>query len=157
MRAWFAGLLAALVAAGSGGAARAQDAPAAPKGPFVVLVGVGQFQDPAIEPRPTAEADARALYKLFADKSHLDAAPGRVVLLTAAPDEKAGERKATRENVVKALHEAVASTGKDDTIILGLFGRGATVGEDTAYFTADATFKERAKTALLGSDLAPDL
>jgi C-terminal peptidase prc len=162
MRAWFAGLLAAVTVAWTVAPAGAAapvpgDAPAAPKGPFVVLVGVGQFQDNAIEPRPTAEADARALHKLFADGKHLDTTPDRVVLLTATPDEKAGERKATRENVVKALHEAVAKTGKDDTIILGLFGRGATVAEDTAFFTADATFKERAKTALLGSDLAPDL
>jgi C-terminal peptidase prc len=120
-----------------------------------VLVGVGQFEDKAIESRPTAAADARALHKLFADPKHLNTSPDRVVLLTAAPKE--GERKATRENVIVALHEAVAKTGKDDTIVIGLFGRGATVGEDTAFFTADATFKERAKTALLGSDLVPDL
>ncbi len=157
MRAWFAGLFAAVAVAWSGSAVRAEDAPPAPKGPFVVLVGVGRFEDKAIEPRPTAEADARALHKLFADGKHLATTPDRVVLLTADPDEKAGERKATRENVVKALHEAVAKTGKDDTIILGLFGRGATVGEDTAIFTADSTFKDRAKTALRGSDLAPDL
>lgn len=155
MRAWFAGLLAAVAVAWSGNPVRAEDAPAAAKGPFVVLVGVGQFEDKAIEPRPTAAADARALHKLFADPKHLNTTPERVVLLTAAPEK--GERKATRENVVKALHEAVAKTGKDDTIIIGLFGRGATVGEDTAFFTADATFKERGKTALLGSDLVPDL
>src|SRR5688572_28172209 len=157
MRAWFAGLLAALAVAWSGSPVRAEDAPAAPKGPFVVLVGVGQFEDKAIEARPTAEAGARALYKLFSDDSHLVAPADRVVLLTSTPDEKAGERKATRDNVIKALHEAVAKTGKGDTLVIGLFGRGATVGEDTAFFTADATFKERAKTALLGSDLAPDL
>ncbi|HET6572675.1 MAG TPA: S41 family peptidase [Fimbriiglobus sp.] len=155
MRAWFAGLLAAVAVVWSGSPVRAADAPAAPKGPFVVLAGVGQFQDKAIDPRPTAAADARALAKLFADPKHLHTTPDRVVLLTADPKE--GERKATRENIVKALHEAVAETGKDDTIIIGLFGRGASVGEDTAFFTADATFKERAKTALLGSDLVPDL
>jgi carboxyl-terminal processing protease len=155
MRAWFIGLLAAAAVAWSGSPVRAEDAPAAAKGPFVVLVGVGQFEDKAIEPRPTAAADARALHKLFADPNHLNTTPDRVVLLTASPNE--GERKATRENVVKALHEAVAKTGKDDTIIIGLFGRGATVGEDTVFFTADSTFKERAKTALLGSDLVPDL
>ncbi len=157
IRAWFAGVLAAVTVAWTGGAVRAEDAHAPPQGPFVVLVGVGQFPDKAIEPRPTAEADARALYKVFADPGHLNAAPGRVILLTSTPDEKAGERKATRENVVKALHEAVEKTGKDDTIVLGLFGRGATVGENTCIFTADSDFKDRAKTALLGSDLAPDL
>ena len=157
MRAWFAGLLTASAVVWSASSVRAEDAPAAAKGPYVVLVGVGQFQDKAIEPRPTAAADARALHKLFSDPKHLNTTPDRVVLLTGVPDEKAGERKATRENVVKALHEAVAKTGKDDTIVIGLFGRGATVGEDTAFFTADATFKERAKTALLGTDLVPDL
>ena len=86
-RAWIAGLLTAAVAAGS---ARADVPPGPSQGPYVVLVGVGQFTDPAIPARPTAEADARALYKVFTDPKYLSAAPGRVVLLTATPDEKAG-------------------------------------------------------------------
>src|SRR5687767_9526222 len=118
-RTWFAGLLA--VVAVWAAPARADDAPAG-KGPFGVLVGVGQFEDTAIPPRPTAEADARALHKVFADPKYLTT-PDRAVLLTTAPDEKAGERKATKAAVVQAVHEAVAKTGPGDTIVLGFFGR----------------------------------
>jgi C-terminal peptidase prc len=153
-RAWFAGLL-TVVAAWTGNSVRAEDSPAPPKGPFVVLVGVGQFEDKTIQPRPTAAADARALYKVLNDKKYFDTTPDRVILLTANP--QAGERKATRENVVKALHEAVTKTGKDDRIIFAYFGRGATAGDSTCLFTAETNFKERAKTGLLGNDLKPDL
>ena len=151
--------LAALAAlACSGGAARAQDDPAAPlKGAYVVVVGVGAFADPKIDARPSAEADARAFYDLFADPKYGPAAPGRVKLLTATADAKRPSQKATRENVVKALHEAVERTAKDDTIIFALFGRGASVGEKTVLFTAETEFKERAKTGLLGSDLEAEL
>ena len=155
-RAWFIRLTAAVVVAVSGAFARA-DEPAPPKGPFVVVVGIGQFADKAIEPRPTAVVDARATYQLFADKNFSDAGPGRTILLTSAPDEKAGERKATRDNVVKALHEAVEKTGKDDLIVFAFFGRGASVGDKTCFFTAETTFADRAKNGLLGSDLEADL
>ena len=154
-RAWIAGLASALVFV-IGSATRGDDtAPA--KGPFVVLVGVGQFADPAIEPRPTADADARAFHQLLADTKFLDAGPERVVLLTSRPNESAGERKATRDNIVKAFHEAVEKTGKDDLILFAFFGRGASVGDKTCFFTAETVFKERAKTGLLGSDLDQDL
>lgn len=155
-RAWFIRLTAAVVVAVTGAGLRA-DEPAPPKGPFVVVVGVGQFADKAIEPRLTADADARAVYKLFADKGFSDAGPDRSILLTSVPDEKAGERKATRENVVKALHEAVEKTGKDDTVVFAFFGRGASVGDKTCFFTAETTFADRAKNGLLGSDLEADL
>jgi C-terminal peptidase prc len=152
-RSWIVGL-AALAAIGS--PTRAEDA-ATPKGPFVVLVGVGQFVDPAIDARPTADADARALYQMLSDKKYLDAGPERVVLLTSQPNEKAGERKATRDNIVKAFHEAVEKTSKEDMILFAYFGRGASVGDKTCFFTTETIFKERAKTGLLGSDLEADL
>ncbi len=151
MAAWAVAALALFPAAAK---AKADDAPAGPpQGAFVVVVGVGEFTDPAIQPRPTAEADARALYDLYADPAYSPAAAGRVILLTATPDDKRKARKATRENVVAALHEAVAKTGKDDTVIVAMFGRGASSGDQTCYFTAETNFKERAKTGMLGSDL----
>ena len=122
------------------------------KGSYVVIVGVGEFTDAAITARPTAEADARAFYDLFVDPAYHDG-PDRVKLLTAKPDEKRKSQPATRENVVKALHEAVAKTAKDETIIVAMFGRGASSGDQTCFFTSETQFKERAKTGLLGSDL----
>ena len=149
-------VVAALVVPALSATARAEDAPAS-KGPFVVLVGVGQFDDKAIAARPTAEADAQDLYDVLGDTKYLGVPPDRMILLTSPADEKRKGQKATRENVLKAIHEAVAKTGKDDTIIVGWFGRGASAGDRTSLFTADTDFKERAKTSVLGADLEAEL
>jgi C-terminal peptidase prc len=138
----------------------AADPPAAAKpgqGPFVVMVGVGEYQDKAIQPRPTADADAKALYDLFADPRYLGVPADRRVLLTATPDAKRNGEAATRANIIKAVHDAVAKTGKDDLIVIGLFGRAAPSADKVAFFAADSTVKERAKDAVLGSDLGAEL
>ena len=125
--------------------------------PYVVLIGVGEFDDAAIHARPVAEADARAFYDLFTDPRYLGVPPERIRLLTATPDPKRPAQPATRESILKALHEAVAKTRKDDTLIIGWFGRGASAGDRTTFFTRDTDFKERAKTGILGSDLENEL
>jgi len=125
--------------------------------PFAVIVGVGEFADPSIEPRATAETDARAFHDLLSDPQYFGATPERVILLTAKPDEKRKSLKATRENIVKALKDAVTKTEKDATILFVMFGRGASTGDQTCLFTAETLFKERAKTGLLGSDLEAEL
>lgn len=152
--AWIASL--AAVVAVTAGSVRADDAPAA-KGPYVVLVGVSQFDDKSITARPTAENDAQDFYDLFHDSQYLGVPADRISLLTTPTDEKRKSEKATRENVLKALHEAVEKTGKGDTIIIGWFGRGASAGDRTCLFTSDTQFKERAKTGVLGSDLEAEL
>lgn len=155
----------AAVAAMLGGAARADDpkaakaddAPKPSKGAYVVIVGVSDTADKTIQPRPTADADAKALFDLFTDKQYSSVAPDRLKLLTSKEDEKRKGQKATRENIVKAIHDAVAATGKDDMLVVAWFGRGASAGDRTCLFAADTDFKERAKTGVLGSDLEPDL
>lgn len=157
--------LAAVAAALLGGVARAADDPKAKpaddakpsQGAYVLIVGVSDTADPTIQPRPSADADAKALFDLFADKQYLDVKPERVKLLTSKEDDKRKGGKATRENIVKAVHDAVAATGKDDLLILAFLGRGASAGDRTCLFAADTTFKERAKTGVLGSDLEADL
>lgn len=119
------------------------------QGPFVVLVGISDYADKAIQPRPTAAKDAAALYDVFTDPQYGDVAKDRAVLLT--------NDKATREAIVKAVHEAVAKTSKDDLIVLGFFGRGTPVSDGTGLFAADSTAKDRAKNTVLGSDLATEL
>ncbi len=117
------------------------------QGPYVVVVGVGEFKDKAISPRPTADADAKALHAMLTDKKYLGASADRAKLLLSAD--------ATREAVVKAVDLAVASTGSEDTVILAFFGRGTSAGDKPCFFTADSTVKERGKTALQMSDLEP--
>ncbi|HEV3437082.1 MAG TPA: caspase family protein, partial [Gemmata sp.] len=123
-------------------------------GPFVVIVGVGQFQDKAIDPRPTADNDAKALFDVLSDPKYLGVPAERAKLLISTPDEKRGGQVATREAIVKAIEAATAQTGKDDLIVLAFFGRGASANDQTAFFTPDAVLKDRGKTALLfGTDL----
>ena len=98
----------------------AEDAAKPKQGTYVVMVGVSNFDDKAIQPRPTADADAKALHDLFTDAKYGGVSKDRAALLTSS-----GDKKATRENIVKAVHEAVAHTSKDDLIVIGLFGRGA--------------------------------
>jgi len=130
------------------------DEPAAKSGPYVVIVGAGEFQDKAIKPRPTADADAKALYDLLVDTKYLDVKPDRVKLFTSAADEKRHGAVATRDGIAKAIETATASTSKDDLIILAFFGRGATAGDKTVFLTPDTNFKDRAKTSLVfGNDL----
>lgn len=138
-------------------APKADDPPKPSKGAYVLVIGVSDTADPTIQPRPTADADAKALYDLFADKKYLDANPERLKLLTSKADEKRKGQQATRENILKAVHEAIDATGKDDLLIIAWFGRGASVGDRTCLFAADSTFKDRAKNGVLGSDLETDL
>jgi carboxyl-terminal processing protease len=150
-RKWLVGVVAALVAAVCPPtAARGADPVAASGGPgkpYLVVVGVGEFKDKAIHARPTADADAKALFKLLTDQKVLGISPDRAKLLTSAD--------ASKEAVVKAVEAAVEVTGKDDLVILAFFGRGSSVAEKPCFFTAESVFKDRAKTALTTTDLEP--
>lgn len=144
MRSWIlvAALAAALPAAG-----RAADEPkdAPPKGNYVLVVGVNETADKVIKPRPTAEADAKALYAILTDKKHFDVAPERAKLLVG--------KDATHDAIIKAATDAVADSGKADTVIVAYFGKATSAGDSTALFAADSNFKDRSKTGVLGTDL----
>ncbi|MGL6073470.1 MAG: S41 family peptidase [Fimbriiglobus sp.] len=137
---------------------RAEEPPAAgpSQGPYVVIVGAGEFQDAAITARPTAEADARAFYDFFSNPKYLTT-PERVTLLTSQPDAARKSLPASKANITKAIQEAVSKTGKDDTLIIAMFGRGAPSGEQTCLFMPETKFAERAKTSFVGADLESTL
>ncbi|MFM8273466.1 MAG: S41 family peptidase [Gemmata sp.] len=148
-RVWILGAVALAATVGLGSrAAVARDAEnGKAQGPYVVVVGVGEFKDKAISPRPTADADAKALFAMLTDKKYLGVAADRAKLITSAGG--------TREAVVKAVDAAAANTGGDDTVIIAFFGRGTSAAEKPCFFTTDSTVKDRAKTALQMSDLEP--
>lgn len=150
-RVWILGVVAALtVAVGMQSPAMAAEPngePAKSQGPYVVIVGVGEFKDKAISPRPTADADAKALHAMLTDPKYLGVPANRAKLLLSAD--------ATREAIVKAIDTAAASTGPDDLLLIAFFGRGTSAADKPCFFTADSTVKERAKTALMVSDLEP--
>src|SRR6478736_10572306 len=96
-RKWVLGLLAGVLSLITPLGASAADPVAASNGPgkpYLVAVGVGDFKDKAIHPRPTADTDAKALQKLLGDPKVLGIAPDRSKLLTSAD--------ATKESVLKA-------------------------------------------------------
>ncbi len=143
-----AGLVLAILGTNLGQAA---DEKAKPK-TYVVLVGIGGFADPAIQARPTAENDAKALYDLFLSDKYLgvDKADMRLIL---GSDGKA----ATKENIVQAFKWAAEKADKNDMVIFGLFGRGAPVGDRTCFFLPASTVKDRSKDALQAADLEQEI
>ncbi len=157
MSSWILKLAAISAAFLAGSASGADEAPKPPQGSYVVIVGVSETADKTIQIRPTADVDAKALFDLYTDTKYSDVPADRVVLLTSTVDDKRKSLKSTRANILKAVHEALAKTGKDDTVVLAMFGRGAAAGESTVLFAADSTFKDRAKDAVLGTDLEAEL
>jgi C-terminal peptidase prc len=152
-RVWLLGVVA--VVAGFPPAVRADEPAARPPAPYVLVVGVGEFKDKAIQPRPGADAAATALYDLLTDPKHLAVPAGRKQLLLSKPDPKRNADVATHDAVIKAVEQAVNQTAKDDLLIVAFFGRGSSVGDKTCLFTAETVFKDRAKTAVAAADLEP--
>ncbi|HSQ54215.1 MAG TPA: S41 family peptidase [Gemmata sp.] len=150
-RTWLSALFASFFAVIAGNPALAADPVEPPSNgpgkPYLVAVGVGKFQDTAIHARPTADADAKALHDLLTDKKVLGIASDRAKLLTSADT--------TKDAVVKAIETAFESSGKDDLVIIALFGRGSSVVDKPCFFTPESSFKDRAKTALTPTDLEP--
>ncbi len=99
-RKWLVGVVAAfLTAAGPLSPARAADPVATSNGPgkpYLVVVGVGEFKDKAIHARPTADADAKALYKLLTDQKLLGVSQDRAKLITSADASRDVDRQGHR-------------------------------------------------------------
>ncbi len=138
---------------------RAEDSGAASQ-PYVVLVGISNYADKQIKPRPHAEDDAKALYDLVTDKKYLGVDAKHVRLLLGSEDAGRHSEKATRENVVKALQWVARNARVNDLVVVAFFGEGGPLGESgdrRCYFTADSTFKGRDKDALAAADVGDAL
>lgn len=122
-----------------------------------VIVGVGQFADAKIQPRKFAEADAQALYDVLTNKDRLGAPAENVRLFLSKEDDQRHAKPATKDNILAAVKDVVAKAAKDDLVIVAIFGRGAMLADRTCVFTADATVKDRAKSALATADLEQEL
>jgi C-terminal peptidase prc len=155
-KAMWKGLLGLLVlAAAVAPAARAAEP--RPARQFVVLVGISEYNDKQINPRPNAENDAKALYDLFTDKQYLGVDADHIRLLLGKEDAKRKSQPATKDNIIKSLEwlrdEATAA---DDEVIFAFFGEGGTVGERgdrRCYFAVDSSIKDRVKDAVAASQV----
>ena len=127
---------------------------------YVVLVGISDYADKAIKPRPHAEADVKALYDIFTNKDYLGADAKHVRLLLGKPDEARHSEPATRENILKSFKWLAGAAKRDDLVIFGFFGQGGPVGdtgERRCYFASDSTVKDRAKNAIAASEIGQEL
>jgi carboxyl-terminal processing protease len=121
--------------------------------PYVVLVGIDKYGDPQIKSRKHAEADAKAMYDMFASKDYLGVNPKNIKLLLGAVDPQRPSDVATRANILKALTWVEKAAQRDDLVVFAFFGNGAPLGERSSYFAADSTFKNRAKDAVASGDI----
>ncbi len=124
--------------------------------PFAILIGPGEFADKQIKPRPSASEDVQALYDFFSDPKYLGIPKNNLFLLISQKDEKRNAQTATKENILKAFHQVIEKAKKDDPVFIVMVAQGGATGDHTCVFCTDSTFKDRAKNALLASDLEGD-
>jgi carboxyl-terminal processing protease len=128
--------------------------------PYIVLVGISQYADKQITPRPHAEADAKALFDLFTDKAYLGVQPEHIKLLLGSEDPKRKSEPATHENILKAVHWVTGQAGAEDLVIFAYIGEGGPLtetGGSLCYFASDTTLKNRAKNSVAAADLGQEL
>lgn len=150
------GLLAVLIGTIMAGQVVADDK-APPSKTYGVIVGVADFKDAAIKPRPTATADAQALYDVLTDKTVGGVPADDVQLLLTAKDEKRPNKPATKENILAAMKSVIGKATKDDRVIFAIVGSGISVGDRVGLFATDSSFKGRAKDSILVAEFEAEL
>jgi C-terminal peptidase prc len=129
-------------------------------GPYVVLVGVSQYADKQIKPRPHAEADAQALYDTFVNKGYGAVKADHVKLLLGSADPQRRSEPATHANIIKALKWLASNAQRDDLAIFAFIGQGAPLneaGNRLCYLASDSTLKDRVKNAVAAADIQQEL
>src|SRR5262249_32321580 len=127
---------------------------------YAVLVGVSQYSDKQIKPRPHAEDDAKALYDLLMNKDYLGVEPKHMHLLLGNPDPQRNSEPATHTNVIKALHAVAGKAERDDLVLFVFIGQGGPIsdsGNRLGYFVSDTTIKDRSKNAVAAADVQQEL
>jgi C-terminal peptidase prc len=127
---------------------------------YVVLVGISQYHDQQIKPRPHAEADAKALYDVFTTQEYIGVDADHVRLLLGSPDAARHSQPATRDNIIKALHWVAGKAQRDDLVVFAFIGEGAPLddkGNRLCYLAVDSTLKDRSKNAVATADIQQEL
>jgi C-terminal peptidase prc len=129
---------------------------ARPPRTHVVLIGISNYADKQIKPRPLAEDDVKALYDLLSDKKFLGNEAASVQLLLGSEDAGRKSKPATRDNILKALNQVSRDAKTNDLVIFAFIGEGCPLGESGdrhGYFASDSTFKGRDKDAVAASEI----
>jgi len=118
--------------AGVSGTSRREKAAAGTPQAHVVLVGINDYADKQIKPRNLPRKmpnPLRSVQRQALPWSGWD----HIRLLLGNADEKRHSQPATRANIIKALHDAVAAARAKDLVIFAFIGQGAPLGERTCY------------------------
>jgi C-terminal peptidase prc len=130
----------------------------APSHPYAVLIGISDYSDKQIKPRPHAEADIKAMYDLFTNKDYLGVDPDSIRLLLGKEDAQRKSEPATHENIVKALKWVAGKATRDDLVIFAFVGQGAPLSESrVCYLASDSTLKGRSKNAVAAEEIKQEL
>ncbi|HVS36413.1 MAG TPA: S41 family peptidase, partial [Gemmataceae bacterium] len=127
--------------------------------PYIVVVGVSNYQDKQLLPRTHAEDDARALFELYTNKDYYGVDADHSRLLLGSADGK-DSKAATRQNILDALKWITRETGPNDPVVFAFFGDGGPLGDrgdHHCYFAADSTFKGRDKDSVAAPEIAEAL
>jgi C-terminal peptidase prc len=127
---------------------------------YAVLVGISEYADQQIKPRPHAEADAKALYDLLINKDYLGVDADHIRLLLGSPDPARKSEPATRENIIQALRWIGTKPKRDDLVLFAFIGQGAPMGGSgsrLSYLAVDSTLKDRPKTSVAAGDIEQQL
>jgi carboxyl-terminal processing protease len=122
---------------------------------YVVLIGISDYADKQIKPRPMAENDAKGLYDLFTNKSYFGVEQDHVRLLLGKPDTQRKSQPATADNILKAVRWLAENSKKDDLAIFAFVGEGAPLGDKSGhlcYLGVDSKLADRSKTAVSTSE-----
>ncbi|MGE0707287.1 MAG: SUMF1/EgtB/PvdO family nonheme iron enzyme [Planctomycetota bacterium] len=114
---------------------------------FVLIVGIDDYADPKLTDLKFAEADARAVYRFYADDPGSPTIRERVKLLVGA--------EATRRNVLRALrdHLEVQATEPEDTAVFYFSGHGLSDARSTYLACQDTTLVDLEFTAITLEEL----
>ena len=128
--------------------------------PFLVVVGVSNYQDKAILPRVHAEDDAKALFDLYTNKEYYGVDKDHARLLLGTEDAKRGSEPATRENILKAMKWIAKEAKPHDPVFVAIFGEGGplgAIGDRHCYFASDSTLQGRDKNAVAAAEISEAL
>jgi len=143
-----AGAIAALALQQPGTADVPKKAADTPSQTYVLVVGISDYADKQIKPRPHAEADAKALYELVINKDYLGVSPKNVRLLLGKGK---GKEAATRANFLDGLKWLTEEAKPNDLVLISFIGQGGPLGDSgdrRCYFLSNSTFKDRNKDAV---------
>ena len=115
---------------------------------WAVVIGINDYDDPAIPDLHYAENDARAVRSVLVHPGYGAFPKQRVRLLLGKADPALGAERATARNIRGALNWLVTHTGKNDLVVLYYSGHGAPEHRYYYWISVDAQMRDLDSTAV---------